>query len=69
MITEEHGQFLAELESIRKEVIEEVPDESDRKTLLGTLVDEESFEYFRHNGPVAWRQRARDMIKAYTVKA
>ena len=64
MFTEEHGRFLAELESIRKEIIENVPNESDRKALLGELVDDESFEYFRTNGPEAWRERAQDMIKA-----
>ncbi len=69
VITEEHGRFLAELESIRKEVIEGVSNEGDRKTLLGTLVDDESFEYFRQTGPVAWRERARDMIKTHMVKA
>ena len=58
MFTEEHGRFLAELERIRKEIIEEVPDAGDRKSLLGKLVDDESFEYFRTNGPAAWRERA-----------
>jgi precorrin-2 dehydrogenase/sirohydrochlorin ferrochelatase len=63
IFTEEHGQFLAELEKVRKEVIEEVP-ATDRKALLGRLVDDESFEYFRTNGPDAWRERARAMVKA-----
>jgi siroheme synthase (precorrin-2 oxidase/ferrochelatase) len=63
LFTEEHGQFLAELEKVRKEVIEEVP-AADRKALLGRLVDDESFEYFRTNGPDAWRERARAMVKA-----
>jgi precorrin-2 dehydrogenase/sirohydrochlorin ferrochelatase len=63
IFTEEHGRFLAELERVRKEVIEEVP-AADRKALLGRLVDDESFEYFRANGPAAWRERARAMVKA-----
>jgi precorrin-2 dehydrogenase/sirohydrochlorin ferrochelatase len=68
LFTEEHGRFLVELESIRREIIEEVPSSADRKSLMGNLVDDESFEYFRTNGPEAWRERARDTIKARTVK-
>lgn len=67
--TEEHGRFLAELEAIRREIIEEVPNSADRKSLLGEFVDDESFEYFRANGPEAWRERAQNRIKARTVKA
>jgi precorrin-2 dehydrogenase/sirohydrochlorin ferrochelatase len=63
IFTEDHGRFLAELEKVRKEIIEEVP-AADRKALLGRLVDDESFEYFRTNGPAAWRERARAMVKA-----
>jgi len=65
MFTEEHGRFLAELEQVRKEVVEEIP-AADRKSLLGRLVDDESFEYFRANGPAAWRERARTIIKEQT---
>jgi len=68
LFTEEHGRFLTELEKIRKEVIEEIP-AADRKSLLGKLVDDESFEYFRANGPAAWQERARAMIKSQTEKA
>ncbi len=68
IVTEEHGRFLAELESVRKEVIDEVSSPADRKSLLGKLVDDESFEYFRANGPAAWRARAQAMVKAPTIK-
>jgi precorrin-2 dehydrogenase/sirohydrochlorin ferrochelatase len=61
MFTEEHGRFLAELEGVRREIIEQIP-EPDRKAILGKLVDDESFEYFRANGPAAWRDRARAMV-------
>jgi precorrin-2 dehydrogenase/sirohydrochlorin ferrochelatase len=61
MFTEQHGQFLAELEGARREIIEQIPSPADRKSLLGKLVDDESFEYFRANGPAAWRERARAM--------
>jgi precorrin-2 dehydrogenase/sirohydrochlorin ferrochelatase len=61
MFTEEHGQFLAELERVRQEIIEQIP-EPERKAMLGRLVDDESFEYFRANGPAAWRERARALV-------
>jgi len=66
MFTEEHGRFLAELESVRKKIVDDVPSTADRKALLGKLVDDESFEYFRANGPTAWRERADIIIKTRT---
>ena len=69
MFTEEHGRFLAELERIRREIIDGVPAPIDRKSLLGELVDDESFEYFRVNGPTAWRERAETIIEARAKKA
>jgi precorrin-2 dehydrogenase/sirohydrochlorin ferrochelatase len=68
LFTEEHGRFLTELESIRKEIIDEVPGLGDRKSLLGELVDDESFEYFRTHGRQAWRERAQDKIRTHAVK-
>ncbi len=67
LFTEEHGRFLAELERVRKDVIEEIP-AADRKALLGKLVDDESFEYFRTRGSAAWRERAQAMVKSQTDK-
>jgi precorrin-2 dehydrogenase/sirohydrochlorin ferrochelatase len=61
--TEEHGQFLAELERVRREIIAQIP-AADRTALLGRLADDESFEYFRCNGPAAWRERAQAMVAA-----
>ena len=69
IFTDEHGRFLAELEGIRKEIMEGVPDPTDRKALLGRLVDDESFEYFRANGAASWRERTRAMIRDTAVKA
>jgi len=69
VFTEEHGRFLAELEAIRREIVEEVSDPAIRKALLGRLVDDESFEYFRVNGPASWRERTRTLIKEAAVKA
>lgn len=62
IITEEHGRFLAELERARREIVGQVPSPEDRKALLGKLVDDESFEYFRAHGPDAWRQRVQAQV-------
>lgn len=67
LFTEQHGQFLRELERVRKTVIEKVPP-TERKSLLGHLVDDESFEYFRTHGLEAWRQRSEKMVKANSAK-
>jgi len=61
--TEKHGDFLAELERLRKRIIDDVLNPADRKTLLGKLADDESFEYFVENGSAAWRKRAENIIK------
>ena len=62
IFTAEHGQFLAELEALRKQIIRDVPDPADRKTLLGQLVDDKSFAYFIENGPSKWRSSATELI-------
>ena len=67
IFTEKHGQFLAELETIRKQIIQDVPDPADRKTLLGRLVDEKSFEYFVENGPAQWRTFADELVNSRPV--
>lgn len=68
IFTEKHGEFLAELELFRERIIQEVPDPADRTTLLGELVDDESFEYFAKNGPAAWRERAEKIIQNTSTK-
>ena len=67
IFTEKHGEFLAELEAIRKQIIQDVPDSADRKSLLGRLVDEKSFEYFVENGPSKWRTFADEIVKSSAV--
>jgi precorrin-2 dehydrogenase/sirohydrochlorin ferrochelatase len=62
IFTEQHGEFLAELEKLRKQIIENVTDSADRKTLLGQLADDESFEYFVENGSDQWHIFANEMI-------
>ena len=56
--TDKHGEFLAELKTLRKRIIKDVADPTDRKALLGQLVDDKSFEYFVQNGPAQWRAYA-----------
>jgi len=69
IFTEKHGEFLAELERLRKHIIEDVLNPADRKALLGELVDDESFEYFVKNGSAAWRDRAEKIIESASPKA
>lgn len=60
--TEDHGRFVVELEAIRKRIIEEVADSSQRKTILGQLAGDKSFEYFLANGPDKWQSFAQKII-------
>jgi len=62
--TEKHGEFLTELETFRKQIIRDVANPGDRKTLLGKLVDDKSFEYFVQNGPSQWRTFADELINS-----
>lgn len=67
VFTEEHGQFLSELEVMRKKIVEEVPNPADRKTVLGQLVDDESFAHFVRNGPSQWRTFAEELITSQSL--
>lgn len=69
IFTEEHGQFLTELEQMRKKIIEQLADPADRKALLGELVDDISFSHFCEKGPAAWRERAERTIASYQAQA
>jgi len=62
IFTEEHGQFLAELEALRKQIIKDVAEPTDRKAMLGELADDKSFEYFIENGPAQWRSFAEELV-------
>ena len=66
--TEKHGEFLIELESLRKRIIKDISNPSDRKALLGKLVDDKSFEYFVENGPTEWRAYADRIISEKNVE-
>jgi precorrin-2 dehydrogenase/sirohydrochlorin ferrochelatase len=68
IFTDRHGEFLSELEKLRKRIIEDVPDTADRKTLVGQLADDKSFEYFLKNGPEAWRNYAQEIRQGHLYK-
>jgi precorrin-2 dehydrogenase/sirohydrochlorin ferrochelatase len=62
IFTDKHGQFLAELEKLRKRIIKEVKEPADRKALLGELVDDNSFEYFVENDQDKWQTFVEDLL-------
>jgi precorrin-2 dehydrogenase/sirohydrochlorin ferrochelatase len=64
IFTDKHGEFLAELETLRKRIIKEVPELPDRKTVLGRLADDTSFGYFIENGPSKWRTFADELVNS-----
>jgi len=66
VVTEEHGQFLAELEALRKRLFKAVLDPCGRKGLLGQLVSDASFHTFVEKGPEAWRRYAARQIREST---
>jgi len=63
IFTENHGRFLAELKTVRETILENVTEHNRRKTILGTLVGDESFDYFVENGPAKWQNYARSLIE------
>lgn len=67
IFTEQHGQFLAELEIMRKQIVEDVPDPAGRKAILGRLADDKSFEYFIENGRSQWRTFANELISSQAL--
>lgn len=69
LFTEQHGLFLAELEWAREQIIEKIADPSGRKALLGSLVDDESFECFTTNGSAAWRENTQKRIESHQTRS
>ncbi|HOK94708.1 MAG TPA: bifunctional precorrin-2 dehydrogenase/sirohydrochlorin ferrochelatase [Anaerohalosphaeraceae bacterium] len=54
LFTETHGHFVKQLEKVRQQIIMEIPDADQRKSLMGLLASDESFEIFRHQGQQKW---------------
>ena len=69
LFTENHGLFLAQIQTMRKKIIEDTPDPEHRKALLGKLVDDQSFDYFVQNGLQKWRTFAEKIIREYQKPA
>jgi len=67
IFTEEHGRFLAELETFRRRIINDIPEPSQRKILLGNLVDDKSFDFFIENGSDEWKKRAEKTINEFLL--
>ena len=62
IFTDKHGEFLAQLETLRQRIIKDVPDGVERKAVLGKLADDKSFNYFVENGLDRWKNYADELI-------
>ncbi|MBN1804300.1 MAG: bifunctional precorrin-2 dehydrogenase/sirohydrochlorin ferrochelatase [Sedimentisphaerales bacterium] len=67
IFTEKHGQFLLELEKLRKRIINEIAEPADRKALLGKLVDDKTFEFFIENDPAKWQIYVEELINKFPL--
>ncbi|MHC4759055.1 MAG: precorrin-2 dehydrogenase/sirohydrochlorin ferrochelatase family protein [Planctomycetota bacterium] len=63
IFTEKSGQFLFELNKLRDQIIDHIDDPLKKKSILGKLVDDKSFEYFIENGTENWHKYARKIIE------
>jgi precorrin-2 dehydrogenase/sirohydrochlorin ferrochelatase len=59
MFTDTHGQFVEELEKVRKHIIVEIPNLDQRKAIMGELASDESFAYFTSHGSEQWHDHCR----------
>jgi precorrin-2 dehydrogenase/sirohydrochlorin ferrochelatase len=62
MFTETHGQFVHELEKVRKNLIAQIHDSDQRKAIMGDLTSDESFDYFIAQGSDKWHEHCRGRI-------
>ncbi len=62
MFTDKHGEFVDELEVARARIFSQISNPDMRKTLLGRLVDDQSYDFFLKNGPEKWQKRTEDII-------
>jgi precorrin-2 dehydrogenase/sirohydrochlorin ferrochelatase len=63
IFTEKSGQFLFELNKLRDQIIDHIDDPLKKKSILGKLADDKSFEYFTENGAENWHKYARKIIE------
>ncbi len=66
VFTELHGDFVEHLEKKRAHIIQEVADANLRKSILGRLASDESFEVFRQEGSGPWSEYAHELISQTT---
>ncbi len=69
IITEEHGRFVCQLEWARQEVLRVFDDPDLKKSILGDLVSDHSFDIFCKNGVEAWREYASRHIQECTAES
>jgi precorrin-2 dehydrogenase/sirohydrochlorin ferrochelatase len=62
MFTDTHGQFVEELEKVRKRIILEIHNSDQRKAIMGELASDESFDYFASQGTEKWHEHCRGRI-------
>jgi precorrin-2 dehydrogenase/sirohydrochlorin ferrochelatase len=67
IFTDKHGQFLSELEELRKRIIKKVKEPADRKALLGELADDKSFEYFVENDQDKWQTFVEELMNKFML--
>ncbi|MHC4271966.1 MAG: precorrin-2 dehydrogenase/sirohydrochlorin ferrochelatase family protein [Planctomycetota bacterium] len=63
IFTENSGQFLSELHMLRDKIIKQIESPAERKTILGKLVDDKSFEFYIENGAENWHKYAEQLIE------
>jgi precorrin-2 dehydrogenase/sirohydrochlorin ferrochelatase len=63
IFTDNHGQFLDELEKMREKILAEIPEANKRKIILGKLCDDKSFDYFVQHGHKKWFIYANKLLK------
>jgi precorrin-2 dehydrogenase / sirohydrochlorin ferrochelatase len=69
IFTEQHGEFLAGLEEVRKHIIDTVTNSEERKVILGELAGDASFEYFIKKGAENWQNNAEEKIKTHVANS
>jgi precorrin-2 dehydrogenase/sirohydrochlorin ferrochelatase len=67
VFTQTHGEFLQELEAIRKKVLQDISNADEQKALLGRLASDESFEVFHEQGRSNWKEYAHAQMTACHV--
>lgn len=62
VFTELHGDFVGHLEKKRIHILQEIDNANLRKSVLGQLASDESFEIFKQEGSGPWSEYAHELI-------